>query len=103
MISEYIRYNLPPNAVDEFEPAYQQASQWLERSSHCVDYELSRCTEDPAKWILHIHWDSHEGHMQGFRSSGEFQHFYKHVAPFIPYIEEMRHYDLTSVAAAART
>lgn len=97
MISEYIRYALPENRSAELEPAYQKASRWLDRSPHCLGYELSRCSDDRSQFILRIHWDSHEGHLKGFRSSEEFKHFYQEIAAFLPFIQEMRHYDLTSV------
>lgn len=97
MISEYIRYTIPTEQISQLEPAYKRAATWLDKSPHCLGYELSRCTEDQSKWILHIHWDSHDGHLQGFRKSEEFKHFYQEIAPFIPYIDEMRHYDLSSV------
>ncbi len=100
MITEYIRYAMPSHKTEELEPAYQRAAKWLDASTHCVGYELSRCTEDNSKFILQIHWDSHEGHLKGFRSSEEFRNFYFEVQPFIPFIEEMRHYDLTSVRRA---
>jgi hypothetical protein len=35
--------------------------------------------------------------MEGFRRSPEFQAFLGHVRPFIGAIEEMRHYEATSV------
>jgi quinol monooxygenase YgiN len=97
MITEYIRYGMPVGQADQLEPAYQAAMEWLDRSTHCLGYELARCTEEPAVFILQIHWDSHDGHLKGFRSTEEFKHFYKAVGPFIPFITEMRHYDITSV------
>lgn len=97
MITEYIRYALPAGQAGELEPAYQAAVQWLDKSAHCLGYELARCTEEPSAFILQIHWDSHDGHLKGFRSSEEFKRFYKEVAAFIPFITEMRHYDITSV------
>ncbi len=97
MITEYIRYALPKDCGGELESAYQRAAKWLDQSSHCLGYELARCTEDPLHFVLQIHWDSHDGHLKGFRSSPEFKHFYSDVQPFVPFIEEMRHYDLTSV------
>ena len=102
MISEYIRYAMPEERAGELEPAYQRAAKWLDQSSHCLGYELSRCTEDPLTFILRIHWDSHDGHLKGFRNSEEFKGFYADVRPFIPFIAEMRHYDLTSVVTGSR-
>ena len=63
-------------------------------SPHCLGYELSRCVEDPSSHILRIEWDSLDGHLQGFRKSGEFRTFLQHVQPFVGDIQEMRHYEV---------
>ena len=99
MIAEYIRYQLPSDQTEALEQAYQRAGVPLNESQHCLAYELARCTDDPNVYILRIEWDSHEGHLQGFRSSVEFKRFYQEIAQFVPYIQEMRHYDLTNVVA----
>ena len=95
MIVEYIRYETKdPNA---FTAAYERAREALDASSHCLAYELARCTEDPKCFILRIEWDSAEGHMQGFRKSPEFGPFLAAVRPFIEEIREMRHYEVTPI------
>ncbi len=97
MIVEYIRYALPAGASTAFEQAYAAAALSLDQSEHCLGYELSRCAEDPARYILRIEWTSAEGHMQGFRKSVVFGAFFKAIGPYVGHIEEMRHYDLTAV------
>jgi quinol monooxygenase YgiN len=97
MISEYIRYNIDSSRAVEFVSAYETASENLRASSHCLGYDLSRCVEAPDKFILHILWDSVEGHMKGFRPSAEFKPFLEAIRPYIGDIEEMRHYEHTSV------
>lgn len=97
MIAEYIRYALPEGRANDLEPAYRRAAEWLDASPHCLGYELARCTDEPAKFILRIEWDSHDGHLKGFRASKEFKSFYNDIAEFISFIEEMRHYDITTV------
>jgi len=94
---EYIRYKISNERQKEFELAYERAQEALRRSSHCLDYELTHCIEKPEHYILRIEWDSLEGHMKGFRSSPEFQTFYKEVQPFFNNIEEMQHYELTRI------
>src|SRR5262249_17722310 len=66
-------------------------------SPHCLGYELSQCGEEPSHFILRIEWDSHEGHLKGFRQSAEFRPFLIAVQPFVGDIEEMRHYEVTRV------
>lgn len=97
MIVEYIRYQIPTERIDGFMNAYRAAQASLRTSSHCLGYELSRCTEAAGQFILRIEWDSADGHLRGFRTSPEFQPFLRAVQPFLKDIEEMRHYELTDV------
>lgn len=94
MIVEYIRYTVPQTQARDFEEAYEQAAASLLASPHCLGYDFARCVEEPASYIVRIHWDSEEGHVQGFRSSAEFRAFFELVKPFFPDIAEMRHYEL---------
>lgn len=96
MIVEYIRYETKDERA--FMNAYERAREALDVSSHCLAYELARCTEVPTTFILRIEWDSAEGHMQGFRRSKEFGPFLAAVRPFIEDIREMRHYEVTAIA-----
>ena len=97
MIVEYIRYKIAEGRAALFLEAYGQAQESLRASPHCLGFELSRCTEAPEHFILRIQWDSSEGHLQGFRQGPHFPPFLAAVKPFLPDIEEMRHYDLTPV------
>ena len=97
MIVEYIRYAISESRAAAFEQAYAEAQAALMASSHCLAYDLARCVEDPTRYTLRIEWDSAEGHMKGFRTSPEFRTFFASVRPFVGEIEEMRHYQPTSV------
>jgi quinol monooxygenase YgiN len=97
MIVEYIRYKIPSKDAEAFEKDYATAAASLRSSPHCLNYELCRCVEEASSYILRIEWDSVEGHMQGFRNSAEFRSFFAAIKPYVSQIEEMRHYELTSV------
>lgn len=97
MVVEYIRYRIPEERREAFVDAYASAQEPLRASAHCLGYELSRCVEEPDRFILRIEWDSVDGHMKGFRGSAEFRTFLGHVRPFVPMIEEMQHYEVTDV------
>jgi quinol monooxygenase YgiN len=99
MVVEYIRYRIPPERREPFEAAYRDAAGSLDASEHCLTYELSHGIEESERYILRIEWDSLEGHEQGFRRGPEFQPFFASVRPFVDEIEEMRHYDVTSIAS----
>lgn len=102
MIVEYTRYKIDESRRNAFEQDYKKSGESLATSTHCLAYELSRCTEDPEHYILRIEWDSEEGHLKGFRSSPEFKAFFALVQPYMKDIEEMRHYQVLSVHARAR-
>ncbi|MGI9595153.1 MAG: antibiotic biosynthesis monooxygenase family protein, partial [Acidimicrobiales bacterium] len=95
MIVEYIRYRIEESKADDFEAAYTEAAGPLAASQHCVGYELARCVEDQASYILRIEWDSLEGHLEGFRPSPEFRAFLAKIQPYVSDIEEMQHYRTT--------
>ncbi|MEO1063348.1 MAG: antibiotic biosynthesis monooxygenase family protein [Actinomycetota bacterium] len=97
MIVEYIRYRIESDRSEEFVEAYRHAAVPLAESEHCIDYELSRCVEEPERFVLRIRWDSLDGHLHGFRGSEQFRRFVAHVRPFIPMIEEMQHYEVGEV------
>ena len=92
MVVEYTRYKIDEKRRALFERVYQKAGESLSASSHCFQYELSHCTEDPDHYILRIEWDSEEGHRKGFRNSPEFKAFFALVQPYVGDIQEMRHY-----------
>lgn len=110
MVVEYIRYKLAATAqqategdLTNFEAAYGVAAASLDASPHCIAYELSRCVEDPDRFILRIEWDSIDGHIAGFRRAPEFGPFLAAVRPYINQIEEMQHYAVTAIAASKRS
>ena len=93
MTTEIIRYHVEPARAAEFEQSYRQAEPILQGSPHCLGYRLLRGHEEPENWIIVIEWDSVEGHEQGFRKEPSFREFFQLVGPFIPQIQEMKHYE----------
>ncbi len=98
MIIEYIRYRIAEEQNTEFEDAYGRAARVLARSPQCVDFELARCEDEPASYILRITWTSRRDHLEGFRASADFAEFFGEIRPYVTAIEEMRHYGRTAVA-----
>ena len=97
MIVEYIRYRIPADRAASFEAAYGRASASLAAASECVDYELSRCVDEPESYILRITWNSAEDHLEGFRGGEHFPPFFAEIKPYVGDIQEMRHYEKTAV------
>lgn len=101
MVIEYVRYRVPAERHREFESAYAEAQAALQGSQHCLAYEVSHGIEEPDHYVVRIEWDSLKGHEEGFRQSPGFAPFFAAVKPFFEQIEEMRHYELTSITSAA--
>jgi truncated hemoglobin YjbI/quinol monooxygenase YgiN len=100
MVIEYIRYRVSAERLADFESAYQEASAALRAAPQCVDYELSRCLDEPACYVLRITWTSVDGHLSGFRGGPEFGRFFAAIKLYVDDIEEMRHYEVTEVAGS---
>ena len=94
MVVEIIRYDIAPESAQQFITAYTEAGTYLDRSPHCLSYEVIKGIEDTNHFIVRIEWDSMEGHMKGFRTSPDFQHFFVLVKPFFNAILEMKHYSV---------
>ena len=97
MSIEIIRYRIAPGEEAAFEAAYAEAQRHLAASPVCVAYELLRCEEEPARYLLRIEWTSTADHLQGFRRGADFPPFLALVRPFVPAVEEMQHYAHTGV------
>jgi quinol monooxygenase YgiN len=89
---EYIRYRIPPERAEDFVAAYRAAAAPLMASEYCSGYDLTRCVEEPERFILRIRWTSVDDHVKNFRSSTQFREFFAHIAPFVDQIDEMTHY-----------
>ena len=97
MVVEYIRYRVPLDRHEEFERGWSEAQQVLREAAQCEGYEVSRGVEEPENYVVRIEWTSVEEHEQGFRNSAAFGQFFEAVKPFFEQIEEMRHYEPTSI------
>jgi heme-degrading monooxygenase HmoA len=100
MIVEYIRYAMPAGKEATLLEAYRKASPALDASPHCLGYEVAQCVDAPTQVTVRIKWDSSEGHLQGFRKSGEFKAFLAAIGAYVPQIIEMRHYTVIQQSSA---
>jgi quinol monooxygenase YgiN len=97
MVTEIVRYHITSGEDVAFMDAYERAQTYLANSSHCLGYQLLRCSKDRGRFVLLIQWESARGHLEGFRRSSDFPPFYALVAPFFNEIDEMDHYEPTGI------
>ena len=95
---EIIRYTLPDDKLESFETAYQEAGKYLKDSPSCLGYHILHGEDEPNNYIVTIYWTSKEDHLNGFRKSTQFSGFFHLVKPYFNHIEEMKHYNETSIA-----
>lgn len=95
---EYIRYVLDVHDGTALTEAYALAAPHLQAAPECLGYDLAQCDEDPASFILRIHWLSAHAHMDGFRRGPHFPPFLAAIRDFLPEIAEMRHYTPTAIS-----
>ena len=100
MSIEYIRYTIAPDRHTQFLTDYTQAAEYLQASPYCLGYELTQGEEEPNNFILRIEWTSTQDHLKGFRQSADFSKFLGLIKPYYTNIQEMKHYERTSVAWA---
>lgn len=95
---EIIRYTIPSEQQSAFEKAYREGGKFLEASPYCLSYEIIHGEEEPAHYIVTIHWTSIDDHLSKFRKSQAFAGFFNLVRPFYNNIEEMKHYNVTPIS-----
>ncbi|MGK9120247.1 antibiotic biosynthesis monooxygenase family protein [Olivibacter jilunii] len=94
---EVIRYKIPEMQHKDFENAYAEAVKYLKASPYCLGYKLVHGDEEPDNYIMFINWTSSEEHLNGFRKGSEFLPFLDLVKPFYNNVQEMKHYNSTSI------
>ena len=100
MILEVIRYLVTDGKEAEFETDYAAAAKILAASPFCLNYKLARSLKETNRYLLLIEWESAAAHLEGFRRSAEFAEFFRLVKPYYNMLEEMEHYELTTVKSA---
>lgn len=95
---EIIRYAIPDDKFGRFETDYQEAGKYLKDSPYCLGYNILHGEDEPNHYIVTIYWTSKEDHLNGFRKSAQFSGFFNWVKPYFNHIEEMKHYNKTSIS-----
>jgi heme-degrading monooxygenase HmoA len=96
MIVEHAVLEVAPERVASFESAFARARPLIAASPGFLGLRLSRCVEQPGRYLLLVEWERLEDHTEGFRNSPAYEewrrllhHFYE---PF-PVVEHYREMD----------
>jgi hypothetical protein len=70
---------------------------FIQRTLFVAKASMALRTGDERCCVLQMEWYSAGGHLKSFRTSPDFSAFVALVRPYVKDIEEMRHYQLTSM------
>ncbi|KAI9133859.1 antibiotic biosynthesis monooxygenase [Acaryochloris sp. CCMEE 5410] len=73
MILEVAILDVIPGREDQFQADFQQAQHIIAAMPGYLGHELQRCIEQPSRYLLLVHWQTLEDHVQGFRQSPQYQ------------------------------
>jgi heme-degrading monooxygenase HmoA len=96
MILEVAILNIKDGLNDEFEAAFQTASNIIATMSGYISHELQRCLEIEHRYILLVRWQTLEDHTIGFRQSPEYQQWRSLLHHFYDPFPIVEHYEIIS-------
>jgi heme-degrading monooxygenase HmoA len=99
MILEVAVLTITPLQTAQFEAAFTEARQVISGVAGLVSYQLHRCIETEARYLLLVQWLSVEHHTVGFRQSPQFQQWRALLGPFFAAAPAVEHYQAVSEGA----
>ncbi|GAB2470383.1 antibiotic biosynthesis monooxygenase [Comamonas humi] len=99
MIVEIADFKIDPSRHDEFGQALQQAAQTvLSKARGYRGHGIYACIETPSRYVLTVHWDSLEDHMEGFRESPAFAQWRGIIGPYFVQPPHVEHFSIVEGA-----
>ncbi|MGN7455399.1 antibiotic biosynthesis monooxygenase family protein [Paenibacillus pasadenensis] len=72
MILEHALLSVIPGKEADFERDFRTASAIISSMRGYVRHTLSRCLEQPSRYLLLVEWETLEDHTHGFRESADY-------------------------------
>ena len=73
MFTEFAEIEVKPGMEQDFIAGVEKSKPAFLRAPGCHGLHLVRSVETPAKFVLHVQWESVAHHMELFRNAPEFQ------------------------------
>lgn len=93
MILEVAILNVIPNKETQFEKDFATAGQYISAIKGYIKHSLSKCIEQPNKYILLVEWETLEDHTIGFRQSAEYLEWKKLLHHYYDPFPVVEHYE----------
>jgi len=93
MILEHAVLEVVPGQEAAFEEAFGTAKTLISAAAGFRSLRLSRCVEEPNRYLLLVEWEQLEDHTIGFRSSAAYQEWRGLLHHFYDPFPTVTHYE----------
>ena len=93
MILEHAVLDVVPAQDSAFEEAFGQAKSIIASMPGFHSLRLSRCIEQPGRYLLLVEWDRLEDHTEGFRGSPQYEEWRALLHHFYDPFPTVEHYE----------
>src|SRR5262245_13519436 len=94
MILELAIIRAKPGQADQMRQGFQAARRVLAQAPGYLGSTFHQGIEDPHKFVLAIHWESVDAHMQGFRQGPLFPEWRRPFAEYMDGPADMQHFEV---------
>jgi heme-degrading monooxygenase HmoA len=98
MVLEHALLDVVPGQESAFEDAFGQAKRIISSMTGFQTLRLSRCVEQPNRYLLLVEWDHIEDHTEGFRGSPQYEEWRALLHHFYEPFPTVEHYDPVTTA-----
>lgn len=81
-----------PGREKQFEADFATAGQYISQTPGYIKHSLSKCMEQPDKYILLVEWETLEDHTEGFRQSAQYQEWKRLLHHYYDPFPVVEHY-----------
>jgi heme-degrading monooxygenase HmoA len=93
MILEHAVLEVVPGQEAAFEEAFATAKTLISAAAGFLSLRLSRCIEEPNRYLLLVEWEQLEDHTIGFRGSTAYQEWRSLLHHFYDPFPTVNHYE----------
>ncbi|MBO9578761.1 MAG: antibiotic biosynthesis monooxygenase [Microbacteriaceae bacterium] len=93
MVLEHALLPVVPGREADFEAALAEALPILRSMPGCRRATVSRCVEEPSRYLLLVEWQRIEDHDPGFRGSMAYQRWRELLHPFYDPFPVVQHFE----------
>jgi heme-degrading monooxygenase HmoA len=96
MIQEHAVLDVRPGEEATFEAAFDEATPLIAASPGFRSVRLSRCIEQPGRYLLLVEWETLSDHIEGFRGSNAYQEWRRLLHHFYDPFPTVEHFDVVA-------